>query len=451
MLSLAALPVQTITATAPGVPADAAGDAAATGGFASLLASLTPPVDAAEGAAPAQAALTTAAEGPAAPPATPGNILPLLAAPAAGPTTDLVADHAEPAGKAHALGQEVSAAVAELRIGHQPGAVAAMVASLKAARAAAPDQPADPADDQAEPAPTTAEATALPLAIIAPLALPAPAETAQSEPVAPAAAEARPAPQALPGLIAAQLQGLPLRREAAQGERTTQAPAEPAAPEPARIIPLAALDPAAARAARVTFEDTARPATAAGAVHLRAALASATESATLPTDSALPLADPLGQTMPAADPVVATTAATPVEGAHDFAALVDRLIAARDAARPEAVSVAIQHAEFGAVSLHFSQDEAGLSVSMASADPGFARAVQAAIPAPGAAPESTGTGAQGEPQQQQAFARNDGAGAQQQRGQAQEQPARAGRAATNQPQASRSDDEAPARRAGRFA
>lgn len=66
---------------------------------------------------------------------------------------------------------------------------------------------------------------------------------------------------------------------------------------------------------------------------------------------------------------------------HDFAALVDRLVEARDAASPQTVSAAIRHAEFGQVSLRFDQGDNGLSVAMTSADPDFARAVQAAAPA----------------------------------------------------------------------
>jgi hypothetical protein len=44
---------------------------------------------------------------------------------------------------------------------------------------------------------------------------------------------------------------------------------------------------------------------------------------------------------------------------------------------PQAVSATISHGEFGQVSLRFDQDAGGLSVAMSSADPDFARAVQA--------------------------------------------------------------------------
>lgn len=64
----------------------------------------------------------------------------------------------------------------------------------------------------------------------------------------------------------------------------------------------------------------------------------------------------------------------------DFAALVDRLVMARDAAAPQTVSLALTHAEFGKISLRFEQDDAGLSVGMTSPDPDFVRAVSAAMP-----------------------------------------------------------------------
>lgn len=64
----------------------------------------------------------------------------------------------------------------------------------------------------------------------------------------------------------------------------------------------------------------------------------------------------------------------------DFAGLVDRLVQARDAAAPQAISFALNHAEFGKISLRFEHDVTGLSVGMTSPDPDFARAVSAAMP-----------------------------------------------------------------------
>jgi hypothetical protein len=89
-----------------------------------------------------------------------------------------------------------------------------------------------------------------------------------------------------------------------------------------------------------------------------------------------------------ATPAAAAGSAAPVATAptvemprHDFAALVERLVEARNAAAPASTHASINHAEFGQVSLHFQQDGNDLKVGMTSADPGFAAAVQAAMPA----------------------------------------------------------------------
>ncbi len=61
----------------------------------------------------------------------------------------------------------------------------------------------------------------------------------------------------------------------------------------------------------------------------------------------------------------------------DFATLVETLNRAREDASPNTVRVSLAHADFGRVSMRFDRDDAGMSVSMSSADPGFARAVAA--------------------------------------------------------------------------
>jgi hypothetical protein len=99
----------------------------------------------------------------------------------------------------------------------------------------------------------------------------------------------------------------------------------------------------------------------------------------------------------ASDLVTIAVAPRP-EAPQDFAALVDRLVQAREAAAPPQVSAAIAHADFGQISLHFRHDDGGLTVGMTSADPGFAAAAQAAIPAAlhtPAAAESAGNNANG--------------------------------------------------------
>lgn len=104
-------------------------------------------------------------------------------------------------------------------------------------------------------------------------------------------------------------------------------------------------------------------------------------TATLPE---LPVASVTTVNVPAAPaaaavPLVQQT--MPLENRpHDFSALIDRLVAAREAAAPQGVAVNVAHAEFGQVHLRFRQDDAGLSVAMTSADPAFARAASAMPP-----------------------------------------------------------------------
>lgn len=80
----------------------------------------------------------------------------------------------------------------------------------------------------------------------------------------------------------------------------------------------------------------------------------------------------------AAAPAATGSAPTSAPAPQDFATLVDRLVEAREAASPHLVRSAVSHAEFGQVSLQFRIGEGSLAVTMASADPDFAPAVQAA-------------------------------------------------------------------------
>ena len=77
--------------------------------------------------------------------------------------------------------------------------------------------------------------------------------------------------------------------------------------------------------------------------------------------------------------------ATPTLARHDFAAMIDRLFDARELAGAQPVALTMRHNDFGAVSLKFRSSDDGLTVTMASGDPDFARAVNAA-----AAPAGTG-------------------------------------------------------------
>ena len=85
-------------------------------------------------------------------------------------------------------------------------------------------------------------------------------------------------------------------------------------------------------------------------------------------------------------PIVSAPAAG--SAPHDFSQLIDRLATARETAQPQAATLALSHADFGKVELHFANDGSSLSVTMASADPDFARAVQAAVPPVAASSDS---------------------------------------------------------------
>ena len=104
--------------------------------------------------------------------------------------------------------------------------------------------------------------------------------------------------------------------------------------------------------------------------------ASAAMATTALSTGAQGLIGTAAMTSPQATPTAAPTTT-------DMTALVDRLVEARQAARAggssQLVQAAITHVEFGRVALNFNQDEGGLSVSLSSADPGFAPAAQAAM------------------------------------------------------------------------
>ena len=78
---------------------------------------------------------------------------------------------------------------------------------------------------------------------------------------------------------------------------------------------------------------------------------------------------------------VAPAAAAATTPPQDIAALVDRITEARAAAAPNTIRAALVHEDFGAVSLNFRSEASHIHVTLGSADPGFAPAVQAAAAA----------------------------------------------------------------------
>ena len=98
----------------------------------------------------------------------------------------------------------------------------------------------------------------------------------------------------------------------------------------------------------------------------------------------LPMSEPAAALPPASAVQLGAAPAVPAPVAslrpHDFTALVDRLVAARESAQPQRALLTVTHAEFGPVELRFRHEERGLAVSLASADPDFARVAAAAAP-----------------------------------------------------------------------
>lgn len=130
----------------------------------------------------------------------------------------------------------------------------------------------------------------------------------------------------------------------------------------------------------------------------------------IPAEPAAAQAVPVAPQGPGtATPVGAGAPAQPqnrIEAPADFSALVDRLVAAREAAQasvsPQAVHAAIAHAEFGQVSLRFEQQDGTLNVAMTSPDPDFARSALAAAPASQQGTDNSNSDNRGAPSRQDA-------------------------------------------------
>lgn len=88
----------------------------------------------------------------------------------------------------------------------------------------------------------------------------------------------------------------------------------------------------------------------------------------------------------------APTVSTPMPSPKDIDAALDHLVAAREALMPAEAALAIDHAEFGEVSIKFEQSPDGrLSAELSAADPELKRAVTAATaPDRGAAANTDG-------------------------------------------------------------
>lgn len=230
--------------------------------------------------------------------------------------------------------------------------------------------------DLPDPAPVV-----LALPVPAPVPGPVPASVSDQPPAqsAPGASPAMPPPAAGSAALDGQagepnppLPAAPAGRNAV----LLSVPALPAAPLPlaAAMQPLREPDQPARAPTLFSLLAESGPASRTGGPGAELSLASMAEPPASPVAAAQVTG---GGVNPAALPIAAPAAAP---GPQDFAQLIDRLLAARDAAQPHSVTMALNHADFGAVELRFHQDGAGLAVAMTSADPDFTRAVQAAMP-----------------------------------------------------------------------
>lgn len=410
MMPLSALPPAPGTPAGVDLPAAQAGEAAQGADFLAILSIQTgevagPPLPGAELALPESPASAANAAAMALPES--GKILP-----SALPVLPVLADLPEVTADQPPAPQPNPAAPLPLALAR----VLIARAQPEDRATAKVQQPEAP--EQAEAAEAAALPEAQPLvAMIAPVL-----------PTAPQSAEFAAEPAAPRAAAAPQVAALPQR---ASGE--PQAPAQQPAPaQPVLTVSAALTPPAPVALAPLQLAEAAAPVAASLRVVAR------TEPGEIePAQPMLPdLAAPFTHAAPASAAAAPTGPAqvAPVTRPHEFAALVDRLVAARDALQPQPVSLAVQHAEFGPVQLHFRHDQGGLSVSLASADPDFARAVSAAVPPVQAAAASDSTAFGSAPRQDQSAASSaDSFG--QQRGQSAAQRDERGPRANPAPQA----------------
>lgn len=237
-----------------------------------------------------------------------------------------------------------------------------------------------------------------------------------------------PIPQAQAAFIHAAPQAALLRAPAVPAEQQSspaQSATQPAAPAPATPlrIEIALPPPVAAAALRST-----------PAALRKLALA----------EPASPAAAALTLTPPAEPaPLQFATPGAGAERPQDFTALLDRLVAAREAAAPQRVSVTLPHAEFGPVQLRFRHEDGALTVSMTSADPDFARAASLAAPPVMPATESRSTAGAGEQNGNHSANNTPGSNTGQPRGHAAERRGDQPAQANSTPQARRDGKPAP--------
>lgn len=256
----------------------------------------------------------------------------------------------------------------------QPAQAAPLPLNVPLPAPALPQVPPPPAEDQESPAPHHGgrQMAATP---------PAPVTAGAARPAGAAPASGATPGPAQPVLLQPE-QSLPIQ--------------PPPRPSGHRVLPLEPPPPAILGSLQAPGRKGAGLSAAVSAAFAGADTFSASQAASQP---AAELAGPLAPVAPGpgnANPAaLQPTVANPAP--HDFALLIDRLVAAREGALPHSATLALAHAEFGQVELRFASDADGLSVAFSSADPDFTRAVQAAaalVPPPSSS-ASADTGPRG--------------------------------------------------------
>lgn len=268
-----------------------------------------------------------------------------------------------------------------------PGASAAVRPSRSARQVSVPEPAPKPATDSseapAEPDPANAPLTTNPLEAAPTLALAG--QATASSAATPLEPHARPHPEPAAPIAAWHAPAAVKPHEQPQGTHRSAV----TAPQPALAIP-----PAAIALAVIAVPTTPAPLSAEPQLRLTLPAARQLPSIAIPAErprtpdtialiqpSAEPLAPVTSISAPAVQALSAPPAFAPADPAlrpHDFTQLVDRLVAARELAAPQAFQVAVQHGEFGQVQLRFRHEGDGLTIAMTSADPDFARVVSAA-------------------------------------------------------------------------
>jgi hypothetical protein len=286
------------------------------------------------------------------------------------------------------LADKPAAAAKDAPAAAQPATAAvAAIANGKILPEAAEAETEADADAATETLAAETTATPAPLPTMAGgLLVPLPVQAGEAQPVRPAATLPRRS-------VVAQALAAKVNPALAQPADKTKPEAQPAETRPAAAVAITVAAPAPIAAPATDEAAGAKPVASLRSKPVHAADLARID-APLVQLSALPAAAQLGQ----ADQSVQAPAAptpplfAPTPSPSDIDAALDHLVAAREALMPAEAALAIDHAEFGEVSIRFEQSPDGqLSAELTAADPELKRAVTAAV-ATGATITSDGDG-----------------------------------------------------------